>query len=193
MHSTNLLEVCLENVEMSQFGFEGMSLMEDERLESTLDLREYDDEAGDPEVVILTDRRVIHLNGNSKNRRASFASISDIDVVEIISEREGFGAFIWAGLAFFVAVMLWRVIDHPLGSAVAALIVALMGVYLIVDRLTSSGTPVLTFKAGTSEFRAELKGEQGALDGVIFINRLFQLKAEYAIGGYTRPGAFALR
>ena len=114
-------------MQLAEFGFESITLMDGERIVSTLELGDDEDDGAAHEVILLTDRRVMHLNGNPKNIRAAFVSIRDVEIVDVRLEQEGIGAFIWAGLAFFVAVMLWRVIDHPLGSAAAGLVVAAMG------------------------------------------------------------------
>ena len=135
----------------------------------------------------------MHLNGDPKNIRAAFVSIRDVEIVDVRLEQEGIGAFIWAGLAFFVAVMLWRVIDHPLGSAAAGLVVAAMGIYLIADRIMTPGRPVVTFKTGASEFRADLKSERAASEVYDFINRLFQLREDSGPASFSSPNHFARR
>lgn len=179
-------------MQLAEFGFENIALLDGETIEATLEL---DDEEGGTsnEVILLTDRRVMNLNGNPKSLKAAFASIRDVEVVDIAIEREGIGAFVWAGLAFFVAIMLWKVIDHPLGSAAAGLVVAAMGVYLIVDHIMTPGRPVVTFKTGTSEFRADLKSERAVSEVYPFINRLFQLKDDSGPTRYSSPSHFARR
>jgi hypothetical protein len=186
-------EAQLEHAQLAQFGFDDISLMDGEHVESSLELADDSDDSAEPEVILLTDRRVIHLGGNSNRRKAAFASLSDIAIVDVTTQREGIGAFIWAGLAVFVAFMLWQVIEHPLGSAAAGIIVALMGVYLIVDHIMTPGRPVVTFKVGSAEFRANLKGERASSDIYAFINRLFQLKDENGLGSYSRSKHFAPR
>ena len=122
-------------MQLAEFGFESITLMDGERIESTLELGDEEDDGAAHEVILLTNRRVMHLNRDPKNIRAAFVSIRDVEIVEVRLEREGVGTFIRAGLAFCVAVMLWRVIDHPLGSAAAGLVVAAVGICLIADRM----------------------------------------------------------
>jgi hypothetical protein len=141
----------------------------------------------------LTDKRVIHLHGNGRRRRAMFAAIQEIDVVEVTVQHEGNSAFIWAALAFIVASLLYLVIGQPVGRIAAAVIVALMGVYLIVDRLMSRGNTLVTFKTGWSQLQCELDGDRTSSEIYDFINRLFELKGESNAGGPSNPGYFSPR
>ena len=181
-------------MEIASPGFGDVQLMEGERIDSSLTLaigRSEDDES--PEVLLLTGSRVIHLVGRGSKRTAVFASVDDISTVEISSERTGFGVYVWAGLSFIVALLLWRVIDNPIGSVASAIIVAVMGVYLIVDHLMSAGTSVATFRTSATEFKVELKGEGDSYENVYhFINRVFSMKQNGG-GGPSDPGRFAPR
>ena len=178
-------------MELEQYGLADAGLIDGERIESAINLGEdSDDNKG---VMLLTDRRVIHIHGDEKNRQAVFASIQDIIVVEVTMEREGMGAYVWAALSFLVALLLWRVIDNALGSVAAALLVALMGVYLIVDRVLSPGNPVAVFKTVSSEFRCELSGENVSPEIYDFINKLFQSKSESVANTRSQVNHFAPR
>ena len=183
-------------MDLQRLGFGEVSLIEGEKIDTLLDLR---DGAGvgstqDPEVVLLTDRRVIHLASNGRRRKAVFMAIQDIDGVEIDSEREGrYAAFIWGGLALFVAVMLWQVWDQPYWSVVAAVGVVLMGAYLMVDRLISSATMRATFKAGSSEVQCALQSDKAAHDIYTLVNRLGELQSAAGRDGAGRGTNFAPR
>ena len=181
-------------MEIARHGFDDVQLMEGERIDSSITLAlggDEDDES--PEVLLLTDSRVIHLNGTGKRRTAVFASVDDINTVEISSERSGKGVYVWSALSFIVALLLWGVIKNPIGSAASAIIVALMGVYLIVDHLMSAGTSMATFKTSASQFKVELKGEGDSYENVyLFINRLFRMKQSGRKGAQD-PGKFAPR
>ena len=182
-------------MELDRFGFAGISLNDGERIESMLPMA--DDGGGRsseaPEIMVLTDKRVIHLQGSGSHRQALFASLDDIESVEVTFEREGFGAYIWAALAFFVAILLYVVIANTAGRIIAAGIVTLMGVYLIADHATSPGRPFVVFKAGSAHVRRDLKGADASANIYPFINRLFQLKAENAADGFSRASRFAPR
>ncbi len=180
---------------LDQFGFADISLMSGERGDSVLSLSEdgsLDLENG-PEVMLLTDRRVIHLHGKPKHRKATFTSIQDITGIEITTHREGFSAFAWAGLSFLVAALLYVVIDNTLGRILAAIAVAMMGIYLVVDRMLSPGNQLLTFKAGGSQLICELKSARSSDDIYPFINRLFLLKEVNGRGAMARAQRFARR
>lgn len=183
-------------MELDQFGFDDFSLMDEEKLESALVLGSEDsqDSAESPAVMLLTDKRVIHINGNGKHRKAVFASVQDVEAVEVAVQKEGNGSFIWAGLAFLVAFFLFFVLgDQPLWRIVVPVIVALMGVYLIVDQLASPGKQLVIFKTGSSQLRADLKGDGASSEVYAFINRFFQLKSENGSDVFSRVNRFAPR
>jgi hypothetical protein len=176
-----------------QFGFRDFALLEGETIEAAIDLAGggRNGPVARPDAMLLTPQRVIHIEGNGRRRRAVFASLQDIDAVELGYHREGNGAFIWAALALVVAILLYFVIDSNSGSIAAAVIVTLMGVYLVVDQVLSPGKSQVVFRAGTSEVRCQLKANPSSDDIQHFINQVFQLKADnsrdYARGDHFSP------
>ena len=181
-------------VELHQFGITDMSLLDGERIDSALNLAaDGGDSTGHPEVMLLTGKRIIHIHGNGRRRKAAFASIQDIDGVEVGVEPQGTGAYIWAALAFIAAVLLYFAIDHSAGRIAGAVVVALFGAYLIVDHMVGSGRQVVIFKAGSSRLSCDLNADRVSEDVYPFINRLFQLKAEQGPDGLFRTGPFSPR
>ena len=180
-----------EKVDLGEF-----ALMDGERVDFTLHLRDgvADADAKGTDDLMLTDRRLIHLNVNGRSRRASFVSIQDITAIDISSERAGgLAGYLWGGLALFVAVMVWRVWDHPVGSVVAAVSVAGMGIYLVLDRLLSPSGVRASFRAGTAVLQLSIRSPKAAGDIHGFVNRLFQLKDEGGDRASRRPRTFSLR
>ncbi len=176
--------------EPPQSSLYGITLIPDEEIRSTLGMDEADS-SEDKDILLLTDKRIIQVSGSDAKRRASFAAIDDILAVELTRQTEGYGAFVWAALAFFVSVMLLRVIESQTISLVAAVLVALMGVYLIIDRLTSRGARVVVFKTGASEIRGTIKNDAEQSEAEALIADLFALKDERATP--RRARAFAPR
>ncbi len=156
-----------------------VSLMKDEEVQASIGTSE-DGIPANGDVILLTDKRVIHLSGTQANRRLASAAIEDIGIVELTRQPAGgYSSFIWAALAFFVSFVLWRfIIDNQTIAIAAAAIVALMGVYLIFDRLTSRGAHILSFKANGADIQCQLSenGSQAGTDALI--TRLFELKDE---------------
>ena len=181
-------------MELGEFGFGDVQLIEGERLDSALDLRKRHSGvfADGPAVMLLTDQRIIHLHGNGKGRQAVFASIRDIDTVEIAAEQEGHAAYVWAGLAFIVAIFLYYVLaEYSTFRILGSIAVAAMGVYLIADHLAGPGRPLLVFKAGASQVRCGLNSDHASAEVYTFINRIFQLKEKYDRRASTRFSPFA--
>ena len=168
--------------------FGDLTLMSDERVDSAFDLERglAADGQDASEVILLTNKRVIHLNGHGERRRAVLVSLRNVDAVEITTEREGFGAFVWAGLAFVAAALVWVVWDSSL-APIGALVVAAMGVYLIVDRTLSPGNAYAVFSTGSSQLRFGIGSSLPSKDIYDFVNRLFQLQSEDA--SQRAPGA----
>ena len=170
-----------------------VKLMADEEVHESLG-KDEGDGSGGGNIVLLTGKRIIHVSGTGSNQKAAYAAIEDISAVEVTRQSvEGYSAYIWAVLAFFVSAMLWRVIENQTLSIVAAAIVALMGVYLIVDRLLSRGEHALVFKAGGAEIQCTLKGDGDQSDAEALIARLFELKDERRDTKYSRAKTFSPR
>ena len=182
-------------MELDEFGFSDIRLMEGERIDSALTLRDGGGRgpAGGPEVMLLTDKRIIHLHGTGKRQKAIFVSIQDVDTVEVSTQREGNGSFIWAALAFVVAILIYYAVDHSVGRIAAAGIVALMGVYLIADRLLDPGKPLVILKARSTQFWCSLNDSTTRGDVYPFINRLFHLKSANGSDGLSRADHLAPR
>ena len=146
------------------------------------------------DVLLLTDRRIIHVSHSNADNGIAIAALDDIGVVELTQWPAGsYGAFIWAALAFLVAFMLWRVIESQWLSVGAAVAVALMGVYLIVDRLMSRGERALVFRASGGELRVELTGAERQSEAETLTARLFELKEERASTRQSHASRFSPR
>jgi hypothetical protein len=183
----------VEDIQLSQFGFEDLSLLDGEHVEMSLDLTDGSLEATDQEVLVLTDRRLLHLGGSRRNRMVSMAAVPDIGMMQMTNEKEGAGPFIWAALAFFVGIMLWQVVDHAVGGPAAGIVLLLMGLYIIYDRLTSPGKNILVFKSGVGEIRVEVRNEDVWSEIDSLAHKLFRLKDEGASRRYVNPCRFAMR
>ena len=171
-----------------------VSLIADEEVQASIGTGE-DGIHADGDAILLTDKRVIHISGSLVNRRLSTAAIEDIGIVEITRQSAGgYGSFIWAALAFFVSFALWRfIIDNQTIAIAAAAIVALMGVYLIFDRLTSRGGHIVSFKTNGAEIQCHLPENYNQADANALITRLFELKEERSNPHRARAQSFSPR
>ncbi len=168
--------------------FGELALMPGERVDSVFDLENglVEDGSELSEVLLLTSRRVVHLRGKGGQRRAVFLPLRNVDAVEVTNQPEGYGAFVWAGLALIVAILVWQVWDHGL-APLAALVVLGMGVYLVVDRLVFPGNAYAVVNSGSSQLRLDLTSEGASRDIYDLSNRVFELQ-EQGVNGRT-PGA----
>ena len=170
-----------ESLDLAEYGFGAVHLMDGERVDTTLHL------VGDPDpgrdskrrMLLLTDCRLIHLDGDVKDYGAVFTSLRDVDAIEIGREPAGAGAFAWAALAFIAALFLYFVLDEQgVWQIAGAAGAALLGAYLIGDRLISSGETFMVLKMGPAELRCALNGNRGIDGAHSFIRRFFELKSE---------------
>ena len=181
-------------MQLTEFGFPGMSLMSGERIEFAINLTNSSGRLSSrsAEALLLTDSRIIHLKGQRKNHRAVMTAVHDVDSVEITDLRRGFGAYIWATLAFILSLVLFATIDNTGVRLVSSAIVVLMGVYLIVSEITEPRKPAVVFRAGIAEIRWEFRSDEHTDDVNQFINRLYQIK-EASNGRVARHETFAPR
>lgn len=162
--------------DLESHGAQGLNLLDDEALERVIRLDDASDEDASGTLLLLTDKRVIYLSGEGKRRRAMYASVRDVQAVEIGYHARGSSAYVWAGLAFLAAFFLFFVIENTLGRIVGPVVVAGMGVYLIVDNLLTPNRQFVVFRAAGSQLLVDLDGD-GVTEAVNeFIARLFQLK-----------------
>ncbi len=157
-------------------GSQGLDLLDGESVERAIRLDDASEEDASGTVLLLTDKRVIYLSGEGKRRRAMYASVRDVQAVEIGYHARGSGAYVWAGLAFLAAFFLFFVIENTLGRVAGPVVVAGLGIYLIVDNLLTPNKQFVVFRAAGSQLIVDLDGD-GATEAVNdFIARLFQLK-----------------
>jgi hypothetical protein len=181
-------------LQLTEFGFPGMSLMSGERIEFAINTTDSSGrmESKNAEALLLTDSRIIHLKGPRKNHRAIMTAVQDVDSVEITSLSRGVGVYVWAALAFVLALILFVTIDNTVVRLVSSAIVLLMGVYLVVSEITEPKKPAAVFRAGPTEIRWEFRSDQHTDDVNQFINRLYQIK-EASNGRFARHDYFAPR
>ena len=161
--------------DLSSYGAPEVRLLDGELVESALPLDGADGDAHAP-ALLLTDKRVIYVSGAGKRRRAMFASLEDVQAVEIGYHARSSAAYVWAALALVAAFFLFFVIENPLGRVIGPVAVASLGVYLVVDNLMSPNRQFVIFRAAGSQLIVDL-GREGASDALYdFIARLFQLK-----------------
>ena len=181
-----------QQADATQAEFGGITLMSGERIVASLGMTDRDRDY-DGDAIALTDSRVILASAERGRQRTAFMAIDDVSAVEIARKPEGYANFVWAGLAFFVAAMLWRAIDSQTLAIAAAAIVALMGVYLVIDRLTSRGNPRIAFRSGASEIDSPLADDGDLADAHALANKLFEIKQARADRALPQPRVFAPR
>ena len=127
-------------------------------------------------VILLTNARVIYVILNGNETSTNFAALESIDGVEVTSEGKGYMPYVWGILGVIAAFMIWRVWENPIGSLISAILVVLMGSYLVFDHMTSSRTKQLIFKTRSFQFHCNLQYDKPDRDIYRFIDRLFHLR-----------------
>lgn len=170
-----MIETQRQRGDAAQNEYEGIRLTGGERIEASLGMGDVAD-GGD--ALLLTDRRIVRIGGG-RNRQRAFAAIDDVSAAEIARQPEGYANYVWAALGFLAALLVWLTIDSPPLSWIAAAVLALMGVYLVIDRLISRGSAYVAVRAGATQIFAALK-DADIPDAELLINRLFEIKAARA-------------
>ena len=170
-----MIEAQRRQGDAAQNEYEGIRLTGGERIEASLGMGDVAD-GGD--ALLLTDRRIVRIGGG-RNRQRAFAAIDDVSAAEIARQPEGYANYVWAALGFLAALLVWLTIDSPPLSWIAAAVLALMGVYLVIDRLISRGSAYVAVRAGATQIFAALK-DADIPAAELLINRLFELKAARA-------------
>lgn len=197
--------------------FEEVAFLEGERVETTLDLlREPEEPHGgdagaeprsrlrkrkksssnaNTNLLVLTDRRIIHLVDNSKGRESVFASLSDVSAVRIEAQRPGRAAgFVWGGISLLAAALLWAVWDRPVLDVAAAGAVALMGLYIVLDYIMAPHVVQMIISAGSSQLAMGVHESISTQRMNGFANSVFEAKSNVHyrdVGQPTRPAGDA--
>ena len=180
------MSVLSQQIELGQTGFDDLNVIDGEQVDTTLSLRaepkdEYDT---DTDILVLTDRRLIHLIAKGRNREAVFVSLNDVFAVEVSTEHPGgYGGYIWGGVSFLVAILLWQVWNQPVLNVFASGIVGLMGVYLIWDHVMAPLVLQLTVRAGSSQLQMNVHESIDPQRIYDFSNRVFEVKTTSAQPG----------
>ena len=124
------MAVLSEQIDLEQTPFTDVDLIDGERAETTISLS--DDPKGRrgaaTDMLVLTDRRLIHLADDGRAREAVFIWLADIIAVRVGTERTGgVGGYVWGVLSVIAAILVWSIWDRPVLDVVAAGVLLLMG------------------------------------------------------------------
>ena len=193
-------------MDFGETAFDGLAFMDGERVETTLNLLGETEYPKDGDVskaprrkwrknpadahtnlLVLTDRRLIHLVYNASERKSAFVSLSAVSAVRMDARRPGRAAgFVWGGISLLTAALLWAVWDQPVLDVVAAGVVALMGLYIMLDYVMAPHAVQMTISAGLSQMTMGVHGSISTQRMNDFANRVFEAKANAQYPGVGR-------
>ncbi len=157
-----------------------------ERTVATMDLRENLD-GDESNFLVLTDRRLIEHKRSKRQSNTAASFVEDLHTVKITTEQLGIAPYVWAGISIVVGLSLWQVIEHPIGSLAALVIMLLMGSYLFLDRFFKSRNKLLIVMSGSFEFRVVLTTELLKQEAHEFARNLTLVKDAQNKANTTRP------
>ena len=132
-------------------------------------------------MLVLTDRRLIHLLDDGRASQSVFVWLADIIAVRVGTERTGgVGGYVWGVLSIIAAILVWSVWDRPVLDVVAAGVLLLMGAYLVWDRLNTPPLFQIAISAGGSQMTMNVHRSVDPELVYAFANRLFETKARGA-------------
>ena len=160
-------------------GYGELELMEGERVDRTISTasREGNSSRGREESLLLTNSRIIYKSGAGDGTEVLMAAVDDIDLVEFVVIKEGYGAFVWAGLSVILSVALFGILENEIARAIVPVMVLGMGIYLIVNRLFFSGGTAAVFHAGASVITWAFQSDDESQEVRDFIEGLYRMKA----------------
>ena len=193
-------------LDFGETAFDGLAFMDGERVETTLNLLGETEYPKDGDVskaprrkwgknpadahtnlLVLTDRRLIHLVYNASERKSAFVSLSAVSAVRMDARRPGRAAgFVWGGISLLTAALLWAVWAQPVLDVVAAGVVALMGLYIMLDYVMAPHAVQMTISAGLSQMTMGVHGSISTQRMNDFANRVFEAKANEQYPGVGR-------
>ena len=173
------MAVLSEQIDLGQTAFEHVDLLDGERAETTLNLRDEPKRRRDAatDVLVLTDRRLIHLADDGRSRQAVFVWLADVIAVRVGTERPGgIGGYVWGALSVIAAILVWSVWDQPVLDVAAACGVLAMGAYLVWERLSTPPIFQVAVSAGASQMTMNLHRSVPPERVYQFANRVFETK-----------------
>ena len=174
------MAVLSEQIDLEQTAFTDVDLLDGERAETTLSLSDDPKGRRSPatDILILTDRRLVHLADDGRSRQAVFIWLDDIIAVRVGTERTGgVGGYVWGILSIIAAILVWSIWDRPVLDVVAAGVLLLMGAYLVWDRLNTPPLFQMAVSAGGSQMMMNVHRSVPPELVYAFTNRLFETKA----------------
>ena len=134
------------------------------------------------ETLLLTDSRIIHVAVEGRSVETFIASVDDVESVHVGAVSEGYGAFIWAGLAVALSGALYGLLEQETLRIVAPLLTLAMAAYLLASRLIFSGGQVAAFRIGAAEIAWRFDGDEQTEEVGEFIRDLYSIKTARARG-----------
>ena len=132
----------------------------------------------DRDLLVLTDLRVAHIKRAEHANNVAVMSLPEVVAFEIVRQRSsGLSGYIWGGLAFVAALLVWQIWDQPVLDLVAGVVLGAMGVYLILDQYLDRLALTVTVKAGSSQLQLQFDKSVDEKDLYKFFNLLFEVKA----------------
>ncbi len=167
---------------------EGLSLLEGERLDMTLNYQNgvsrYLPEKGE-DALILTNKRVIQVAGGRRSKEATFAALKQIQSISVKRSSKKISTLIWGVLGALGGLAMYKVLqssfENTTVSAVLGIVGSVLGAILIIDYVFSQDQAVVTLHLGDAQIQARVRGEDGAINAYTFINRVFEMNESEGI------------
>ena len=136
----------------------------------------------DRDLLVLTDLRVAHIKRTEHSNNVLVMSLPEVVAFEIARQRSsGLSGYIWGGLAFVAALLVWQIWDQPVLDLVAGVVLGAMGIYLILDQYLDSVALTVEVKAGSSQLQLQFDKSVDEKDLYDFFNLLFEVKANSSL------------
>ena len=173
------------DVQLDKLGFSGKTLMDDEAVDTSLSLKHglVPRPDKDSQLLLLTNLRVIHLSRRGRRSEVSFASLKDVQAVDISISMRDYSALVWSILALIVGVLLWQVVNSTVASVILGIAMGLIALFFLGEFWLSAEKVTITFRAGSAQIRGHLGSRGASSRAYAFVNRFFQLRGSQDSAG----------
>ena len=151
-----------------------------------------DDSTHHENLLYVTAERLLYSNESSVSSKTSLISISNINSIELHSNRhKRFSGWIWASISILVAILslIW---NQPIWTPILCLLAIALSIYFIVEQSITSNNKTFTISSGNTNILLYLD-DKAVGDAIKLTKLIYAIKLELINQNKLQESSFALR